>query len=80
MEGVDLSQLSEALYRAPFVLLSHNRFQAGVTDPLFTYANHAGKCDRGEGEGGKGEGKGCSGGQCEHGVSGNHDSCCCPPL
>lgn len=34
-------QLAEGLYKAPFVLLAHNKFEEGVTDPVFTYANKA---------------------------------------
>ncbi|PNH12396.1 hypothetical protein TSOC_000702 [Tetrabaena socialis] len=41
IEGADFEALAAAAYRAPFVLLAHNRFQEGVTDPLFTYANRA---------------------------------------
>lgn len=41
LPNVELAQLGEALYGAPFVLLAHNRFQEGVTDPEFIYANHA---------------------------------------
>ncbi len=41
LEGIDFDQLGDALYRAPFVVLAHDRFQEGVTDPVFTYANHA---------------------------------------
>lgn len=35
-------QLAEAMYKAPFVLLAHNKFEEGVADPVFTYANRAG--------------------------------------
>lgn len=34
-------QLAEAMYKAPFVCLAHNKFEEGVDDPLFTYANKA---------------------------------------
>eukprot|EP00878_Enallax_costatus_P022850 GHUV01024280.1.p1 GENE.GHUV01024280.1~~GHUV01024280.1.p1 ORF type:complete len:221 (+),score=70.98 GHUV01024280.1:168-830(+) len=34
-------QLAEAIYKAPFALLAHNKFEEGVTDPVFTYANKA---------------------------------------
>eukprot|EP00879_Flechtneria_rotunda_P019675 GHRR01020674.1.p1 GENE.GHRR01020674.1~~GHRR01020674.1.p1 ORF type:complete len:231 (+),score=83.46 GHRR01020674.1:689-1381(+) len=34
-------QLAEAVYKAPFVLVAHNKFEQGVTDPVFTYANRA---------------------------------------
>lgn len=34
-------QLAEAIYKAPFVCLAHNKFEEGVTDPVFTYANKA---------------------------------------
>lgn len=36
-----LDQLAEAMYKAPFVVLAHNKFEEGVDDPLFTYANRA---------------------------------------
>jgi hypothetical protein len=36
-----LEQLPEAVYKAPFVCLAHNKFEPGVTDPTFTYANKA---------------------------------------
>jgi hypothetical protein len=36
-----LEQLPEAMYKAPFVCLAHNKFEEGVTDPTFTYANRA---------------------------------------
>ncbi|KAG2482452.1 hypothetical protein HYH03_018621 [Edaphochlamys debaryana] len=41
LEGVNLERLPSALYRAPFALLAHNKFQAGVTDPNYIYANRA---------------------------------------
>lgn len=34
-------QLAEAMYKAPFVCLAHNKFEEGVDDPVFTYANRA---------------------------------------
>jgi hypothetical protein len=33
--SVDLQQLPEAMYKAPFVCLAHNKFEEGVTDPTF---------------------------------------------
>jgi hypothetical protein len=33
--------LAEAIYKAPFVCLAHNKFEEGVKDPVFTYANKA---------------------------------------
>ncbi|GLC38930.1 hypothetical protein PLESTB_000462500 [Pleodorina starrii] len=41
LEGVDFNRLPSELYRAPFALLAHNRFQEGVTDPIYTYGNRA---------------------------------------
>lgn len=40
---VDLQRLAEALWRAPFVLLAHNKFEGGavVDDPVYVYANRA---------------------------------------
>jgi len=37
----DFAILTEAIFNAPFVLLIHNRFQDGVTDPAFIYGNRA---------------------------------------
>lgn len=42
IDGVDLEQLPDAMYHAPYVCVAHNRFQEGVTDPEFIYANKAG--------------------------------------
>lgn len=42
VDGVDLEQLPDAIFHAPFVCVAHDRFQEGVTDPAFTYANKAG--------------------------------------
>jgi hypothetical protein len=33
--SVDLQQLPEAMFKAPFVCLAHNKFEEGVTDPSF---------------------------------------------
>jgi hypothetical protein len=33
--------LAEAMYKAPFVCMAHDKYQEGVTDPAFTYANRA---------------------------------------
>lgn len=41
MEDVDFETLGDAMYKAPFVCLAHNKFQPGVTDPEFIYANRA---------------------------------------
>ncbi|GAX75463.1 hypothetical protein CEUSTIGMA_g2906.t1 [Chlamydomonas eustigma] len=41
VDGVDLSQLPEAIFLANMCILAHNRFQEGVTDPQFIYANKA---------------------------------------
>ncbi|KXZ44265.1 hypothetical protein GPECTOR_70g496 [Gonium pectorale] len=41
LEGVDFDRLPSALFRAPFALLAHDRFQEGVTDPCYTYGNRA---------------------------------------
>ncbi|GFR40424.1 hypothetical protein Agub_g998 [Astrephomene gubernaculifera] len=41
LEGVDFQRLPAALYRAPFALLAHNKFQEGVTDPIYIYGNRA---------------------------------------
>lgn len=38
---VDLQNLAEAMYKAPFVCLAHNSFEEGVTEPVFVYANRA---------------------------------------
>ncbi|GBF89195.1 hypothetical protein Rsub_01912 [Raphidocelis subcapitata] len=38
---VELKQLPEAVYKAPFVCLAHNKFEEGVSDPQFVYANRA---------------------------------------
>ncbi|KAI8470894.1 MAG: MEKHLA domain-containing protein [Monoraphidium minutum] len=37
----DLKNLAAALYNAPFVCLAHNKFEEGVEDPVFVYANRA---------------------------------------
>jgi hypothetical protein len=34
-------KLAEAVYKAPFVCLAHNKFEEGVEDPMYTYANKA---------------------------------------
>lgn len=36
-----LESLPEAIYHSPFVLLAHDRFQEGVSDPQFVYGNKA---------------------------------------
>ncbi|GIL43019.1 hypothetical protein Vafri_826 [Volvox africanus] len=41
MEGADFNRLPSELFRAPFALLAHNRFQEGVTDPIYIYGNRA---------------------------------------
>ncbi|KAG2448270.1 hypothetical protein HYH02_006854 [Chlamydomonas schloesseri] len=41
LEGVDFEKLPAALFRAPFALLAHNKFQEGVTDPIYIYGNRA---------------------------------------
>lgn len=39
MEDVDFEILGDAMFKAPFVCLAHNKFQKDVTDPEFIYAN-----------------------------------------
>eukprot|EP00198_Chlamydomonas_reinhardtii_P002501 XP_001691837.1 predicted protein [Chlamydomonas reinhardtii] len=41
LEGVDFEKLPAALFRAPFALLAHNKFQEGVKDPVYIYGNRA---------------------------------------
>eukprot|EP00882_Tetradesmus_deserticola_P009361 GHRQ01009880.1.p1 GENE.GHRQ01009880.1~~GHRQ01009880.1.p1 ORF type:complete len:360 (+),score=147.76 GHRQ01009880.1:56-1081(+) len=38
---VSFDTLAEAMYIAPFACLAHNKFEEGVEDPVFTYANKA---------------------------------------
>jgi hypothetical protein len=38
---VSFDTLAEAMYIAPFACLAHNKFEEGVEDPVFTYANRA---------------------------------------
>lgn len=38
---VSFDTLAEAMYIAPFACLAHNKFEEGVDDPVFTYANRA---------------------------------------
>ena len=45
---VDLQKLAEAMYKAPFVCLAHNKFEEGVEDPQFVYANRGARARAGE--------------------------------
>lgn len=38
---VSFDTLAEAMYTAPFACMAHNKFEEGVEDPVFTYANRA---------------------------------------
>ncbi len=38
---MDIEQLAEAIYKAPFALLAHDKYRPGVTEPRYTYANRA---------------------------------------
>ncbi|MEW5301954.1 MAG: hypothetical protein WDW38_008578 [Sanguina aurantia] len=41
MEDVEMETLATDIFKAPFALLVHDKFQEGVTDPKFTYGNKA---------------------------------------